>query len=252
MWEKIPLPEIKSTIRACSVPDRGDSLAIWTDEGVFRVRLNPSPSLFRMYTAEEAENHFQDEESRFVSHGNNYFMHGDCGRHGWRTASNLLSVHPQGFTVEMDEKRNCIQLVEANRKVCLTVDSVNVKSRLLIAHFSRNFSLWTQLSYFVVCDSTSLRVYVYRPPPEGVASKWSESGSRESQQSFWNAIIENPDDDTPRLIYADWLEENGDPDRAEFIRLQCWIAERESHEFILPDDPDFVLNDLIETQHGLR
>jgi uncharacterized protein (TIGR02996 family) len=34
------------------------------------------------------------------------------------------------------------------------------------------------------------------------------------------AVIANPDEDTPRLIYADWLQENGQPDRAEFIRLQ--------------------------------
>lgn len=31
---------------------------------------------------------------------------------------------------------------------------------------------------------------------------------------------EEPDDDTPRLILADWLEEHGDP-RGEFIRVQC-------------------------------
>lgn len=34
------------------------------------------------------------------------------------------------------------------------------------------------------------------------------------------AIIANPDDDTPRLVYADWLEENGQGERAEFIRVQ--------------------------------
>lgn len=38
------------------------------------------------------------------------------------------------------------------------------------------------------------------------------------------AILADPDDDAPRLIYADWLEERGDPDRAEFIRLQCHLA----------------------------
>jgi uncharacterized protein (TIGR02996 family) len=38
---------------------------------------------------------------------------------------------------------------------------------------------------------------------------------------FLHDIVANPDDDTPRLIYADWLEDHGDPDRAEFIRLQC-------------------------------
>jgi uncharacterized protein (TIGR02996 family) len=37
---------------------------------------------------------------------------------------------------------------------------------------------------------------------------------------FVSAILESPEDDTPRLIYADWLEERGDP-RGEFIRLQC-------------------------------
>jgi uncharacterized protein (TIGR02996 family) len=39
--------------------------------------------------------------------------------------------------------------------------------------------------------------------------------------AFLDAIRATPDDDAPRLIYADWLEETGDEDRAEFIRLQC-------------------------------
>ena len=34
------------------------------------------------------------------------------------------------------------------------------------------------------------------------------------------AVCENPDDDTPRLVLADWLQENGDEPRAEFIRVQ--------------------------------
>ena len=43
-------------------------------------------------------------------------------------------------------------------------------------------------------------------------------------EAFLQAMVETPDDDTPRLVYADWLEENGDADRAEFIRLQCELA----------------------------
>jgi uncharacterized protein (TIGR02996 family) len=35
------------------------------------------------------------------------------------------------------------------------------------------------------------------------------------------AILAHPDEDTPRLMYADWLDENRQPERAEFIRLQC-------------------------------
>src|ERR1700730_3275777 len=39
------------------------------------------------------------------------------------------------------------------------------------------------------------------------------------------AIQREPDDDMLRLVYADWLEENDDPERAEVIRLQI-AAER--------------------------
>src|SRR4051812_23231024 len=38
------------------------------------------------------------------------------------------------------------------------------------------------------------------------------------------AILHAPDDDAPRLVYADWLDETGDADRAEFIRVQCRMA----------------------------
>jgi uncharacterized protein (TIGR02996 family) len=45
-----------------------------------------------------------------------------------------------------------------------------------------------------------------------------------SHQGFLHDIINQPGDDTPRLVYADWLEENGDPERAEFIRVQIELA----------------------------
>ncbi len=35
------------------------------------------------------------------------------------------------------------------------------------------------------------------------------------------ALIADPDDDVPRLVYADWLEEHGRPERARLIRGQC-------------------------------
>src|SRR6266545_1555955 len=42
------------------------------------------------------------------------------------------------------------------------------------------------------------------------------------------AIEANPEEDTPRLAYADWLDENAasesDRARAEFIRVQCELA----------------------------
>jgi uncharacterized protein (TIGR02996 family) len=44
------------------------------------------------------------------------------------------------------------------------------------------------------------------------------------EDAFLADIRDHPDDDTPRLIYADWLEERGDI-RAEFLRVQVRLAE---------------------------
>jgi uncharacterized protein (TIGR02996 family) len=38
------------------------------------------------------------------------------------------------------------------------------------------------------------------------------------------AVLDDPADDAPRLIMADWLDEQGEGDRAEFIRCQCALA----------------------------
>src|SRR5262245_60549915 len=66
------------------------------------------------------------------------------------------------------------------------------------------------------------------------------------QLALWAAIRENPEDDLPRLVYADWLEEHGDEPgprrvgglvpvrrpnaaRAEFIRIQCALAKLDAN-----------------------
>jgi uncharacterized protein (TIGR02996 family) len=41
-----------------------------------------------------------------------------------------------------------------------------------------------------------------------------------TESALLAAVLANPDDDLPRLVYADWCDENGQPERAEFIRLQ--------------------------------
>ncbi len=43
-------------------------------------------------------------------------------------------------------------------------------------------------------------------------------------EALLKAILANPDEDTPRLVYADWLDENDQPERAEFIRVQIELA----------------------------
>jgi uncharacterized protein (TIGR02996 family) len=43
------------------------------------------------------------------------------------------------------------------------------------------------------------------------------------ESAFRAAVLAAPDDDGPRLVYADWLEERGDP-YGELIRTQCKLA----------------------------
>ncbi|MBY0227703.1 MAG: TIGR02996 domain-containing protein [Gemmataceae bacterium] len=47
------------------------------------------------------------------------------------------------------------------------------------------------------------------------------------RRAFLDTIIETPDDDAPRLVFADWLMEQGDDARAEFIRSQIGLERME-------------------------
>src|SRR5947208_542084 len=44
-----------------------------------------------------------------------------------------------------------------------------------------------------------------------------------SHEAFLADVIDNPDD-APRLVYADWLDEHGEAERGELIRVQCRLA----------------------------
>ena len=43
----------------------------------------------------------------------------------------------------------------------------------------------------------------------------------DTERGLLRGVLDNPDDDTARLVYADWMTENGQADRGEFIRVQC-------------------------------
>jgi uncharacterized protein (TIGR02996 family) len=48
------------------------------------------------------------------------------------------------------------------------------------------------------------------------------------REAFLHAICENPEDDAARLVFADWLQEHGEEERAEFIRVQIELAGAET------------------------
>src|SRR5262245_37981669 len=73
--------------------------------------------------------------------------------------------------------------------------------------------------YVVALPAAGYRECAGRSTPEA-----SEAPTMPSHEGFLRDISSNPDDDAPRLIYADWLEDNGDLDRAEFIPAQVQLA----------------------------
>ena len=76
----------------------------------------------------------------------------------------------------------------------------------------------------------SARSSVYSPGP---ASNISSAMTDPDHDALLRAIVRHADDDTPRLVDADWLEENGRGEEGEFVRVQCRLASAE------PDDPEY-------------
>jgi uncharacterized protein (TIGR02996 family) len=85
-----------------------------------------------------------------------------------------------------------------------------------------------------------------------------------TERGLLQAILEDPQFDGVRLVYADWLEEHGESERAEFIRVQCELepirrryedervgALRLRESDILRDHQDRWLGDL-QTRLGKR
>jgi uncharacterized protein (TIGR02996 family) len=65
-------------------------------------------------------------------------------------------------------------------------------------------------------------------------------------ESFIRAIVDSPGDEAPRLVYADWLEERGDP-RGPYLRAERdWAKDRKPaelkklHRLAKPLDPVWV------------
>ncbi len=57
------------------------------------------------------------------------------------------------------------------------------------------------------------------------------------EAALLKAIIADADEDTPRLVYADWLDEHEAPIQAEFVRTQCRLAAGSAAD---PDYPDLL------------
>jgi uncharacterized protein (TIGR02996 family) len=61
-------------------------------------------------------------------------------------------------------------------------------------------------------------------PPPTVAPRLPSFVPWSPRAALLQTILDEPEADAPRLVYADWLDEHGESERATFIRLQCHAA----------------------------
>ena len=79
---------------------------------------------------------------------------------------------------------------------------------IIAVHYNNMVSMWDSS---VVAEQLG----AVKPPP---AVEVHEPDAQE--KTLLQAVADDVDNDEPRLAYSDWLDENGDPDRAQFIRVQ--------------------------------
>lgn len=73
----------------------------------------------------------------------------------------------------------------------------------------------------------ALLIYLAENPtarPDDEAEADQPKASASAFEPLLRAVFASPDDDTPRLVFADLLDESGQPDRAALIRIQCAAA----------------------------
>lgn len=67
------------------------------------------------------------------------------------------------------------------------------------------------------------------------------------REPFLRAIFATPDEDLPRLVFADWLDEHDDPAWAELIRVQCELNRLKVDR----DRTDPAADELVEREERL-
>lgn len=70
--------------------------------------------------------------------------------------------------------------------------------------------------------------------------------------ALYRSILEAPHDDAPRLIYADWQDEFGDPEFAAFIRLQIAKYADDPNRSLITDEEHDLLFGGVGTGRGNR
>ncbi len=232
--------EIKGRIRGVSLPYPNGQVLVLTDRGLFAIWYFRSAFVNQLASTAEAQEYFDHSTGTLTWDGNAYPMLGPCApgndpRHHSR--------HPNGERAAVEA--DAVHILDAGGTAQQTID-VNAPDGWAVAAFSVDGKA------LVVADGLSVLVFRYETSAGAERPRWAAVAAADEQKRLLQTIIDSPDEDTPRLAYADWLDEHDDPTRAEFVRLQCRLAERAAREAVPADDPDRRREHQLVTQLGER
>ena len=247
MWDEIPIAGLLGTVKAVAVPGYHRNIFhVWTDRGLFTVHLDRARKTTRDHAPRYAVQRFRPAEGDFVFPDTGP-MHGVCGPDDRLYCRETQTDHPSGQRLEVDPAGRRLIVRDAAGGTVLTVSD-----------FPAGTAAWTVAGfsecgrYLVVGAPGLVRAFRFAPAGGRAVPATHPAGGAEAGAALLRTVLDHPDDDTPRLVYADWLEEHGDPARAEFIRLQCRIAERENGAAVPESDPDAARARELEVAHKAR
>ncbi len=238
-WLKTRLPPTPGVVRGVDPSE----LVVWTEHGLFRFELGPNPCVRMLHTADEAAAKFDPATGVMRWGRERYDLVGDpAAVPTTSVASGVTHEDREGAELRVDRKKRRAELVEDGKVVLTVADFPKAGDAW---HFAGIVSWRTVL----LVSPSGLLQYHYSdppkpppPPPPPPINRWEAVGAKD-HAALLAAVVAAPDDDLPRLVLADWMEERGseaDVARAEFIRLQCRIAERERTAPVSDDDVDRV------------
>ncbi|MGL6074489.1 MAG: TIGR02996 domain-containing protein [Fimbriiglobus sp.] len=236
-WFQTRLPPSPGVIRGIAPSE----LVVWTEHGLFRFETGSMPCVRMLHGPTEAEEKFDPTTGVMRWGRERYNLFGDPAFVPNTSLVPTLKEEARDdrppIELRVDRKRRRVEVLEAGEVVTTITDFPAVGDRW---HFA-GVTGWRS---FVLAGPSGFRRYHHNdppapppPPPPPVVSRWAAT----DYGLLLAGVVAAPDDDLPRLVLADWLEERGeesDVARAEFIRLQCRIAERERTAPVPEGDPD--------------
>jgi uncharacterized protein (TIGR02996 family) len=208
-WSIVELDMLPGRVRAVSVPDRRQMLLVWTADGLYGVWFTRSATVLRLGSPADAERAFDAATGVLSWKDAAFAMHGECGAPGKRYGCALPEAAPQGDRLVLEAGRPVG--VDTSEGARVLFEDPPRAGKWFAAGFSADGR------YLLVADEWNVRLWRYAPPKGGAPARKPSS----DQLALLRAIAANPDDDNARLVYADWLADNGQADRGEFVRLQC-------------------------------